>query len=117
MNKHGGRPSEELKHFTNREKEQDVFRRHIGAAEGTALPVVMFYGVGGVGKTWLTKKLRGLVDPAGQEAHPLVPANEKAIPSARLDLDTSTGGVNYSGDPASAYAQMSAATGRGVSRL
>jgi tetratricopeptide (TPR) repeat protein len=93
------RPSQELRHFTNREKEEAVLRRHLDAAEGSALPVVMFYGVGGVGKTWLTKRLRGLLSeaPLGSLGAPL--------PSARLDLDEKVGS-RFHKDPAAAYLQI-----------
>jgi hypothetical protein len=47
-----------LQTFTNREKELDVLRRVLDLAEGHALPVVIFWGVGGNGKPWLLRKLR-----------------------------------------------------------
>ena len=61
MNKVSGRPSEELRHFTNREDEKKVFTDYVNAMDGASLPALMFYGVGGIGKTWLTKRLRQLL--------------------------------------------------------
>ncbi len=51
MNKGGGRPSEELRHFTNREDEKKVFTAFVNGRDGDNLPLLMFYGVGGIGKT------------------------------------------------------------------
>jgi len=50
--------------------------------------VLLFYGVGGAGKTWLLKKLRAQV-PAG-------------IPFAHLDFDVAAGGRRFLLDPATA---------------
>lgn len=45
MNKGGDRPSEELRHFTNREDEKRVFTDYATTSDGGSLPVLMFYGV------------------------------------------------------------------------
>src|SRR3989304_5983738 len=87
-------PSKDLKHFTDRENEQKVFQHHLDAAEGAQLPVIMFFGVGGVGKTWLSKRLReSLGDPA-------------IVPSARIDFESSVGGASYCHDSAAAVAEI-----------
>jgi tetratricopeptide (TPR) repeat protein len=72
--------------FTDREGHQTLFHRHLNAAEEP--PVLMFYGVGGAGKTWLLKKLRSQV-----------PTD---IPSAYLDFDVAAGGRRFVLDPATA---------------
>jgi tetratricopeptide (TPR) repeat protein len=79
-------PSDEMARFTDRESHQSLFHRHLNAAEEP--PVVMFYGVGGAGKTWLLKKLRTQV-----------PID---IPSAYLDFDVAAGGRRFVLDPATA---------------
>ena len=92
MNRRGAKPSEELRHFTNREKEKELFQRLLEGQKGAVMPLVMFYGVGGIGKTWLTKQAR-------QE---WLPDN---MPSARLDFDTSVG-TSYMNDSAAALAEI-----------
>ena len=51
------KPSRELKHFTDRDDEQAFFARLLDFAAGSTLPVLMFFGVGGTGKTWLLRRL------------------------------------------------------------
>jgi tetratricopeptide (TPR) repeat protein len=86
--------------FTDRESQQAAFQRHLYSANEPQ--VLVFYGVGGTGKTWLLRKLREQV-----------PAN---IPSAYLDFDVSAGGKRFVDDPVSALQsirqQLSAATPR-----
>ncbi len=85
-------PSEEISNFTNRENEQEVLRRVLNLPEGATLPVLMFYGVGGTGKTWLLQKLRQCLD--------------KEIPSAYLDLDPRSGASGYFSDSSRALAEI-----------
>jgi tetratricopeptide (TPR) repeat protein len=73
------RPSQELANFTNRESEFRVFERLLYLSAKLSLPVLSFYGVGGIGKTWLAKRLR-------EVAH-------SAVPTARIDFDPSSGGA------------------------
>ncbi|MGV3616275.1 MAG: hypothetical protein ACO1SV_13155 [Fimbriimonas sp.] len=47
---------DELENFTNRVAEREAIRCLLDATENDAVPVLVFYGVGGVGKTLLTKK-------------------------------------------------------------
>lgn len=47
-----------IKHFTDREEALGTFARYLAAPEGTLLPVINFYGVGGIGKSLLLRKLR-----------------------------------------------------------
>ena len=51
-------PSEELSYFTNRVDELTAFNRILNIPESQPIPVLMFYGVGGAGKSWLLKRLR-----------------------------------------------------------
>ena len=93
MSKPGRRantPSIELSRFTDREDKQTIFRRLLNVAEEP--PVLMFYGIGGAGKTWLLKKLRSLV-PDG-------------IRLAYLDFDVTAGGKRFLLDPASALQSL-----------
>src|SRR5207249_930332 len=85
-------PSQQLQNFTNRENELDVLRRVLDLAQGQPLPVVMFWGVGGNGKSWLLRKLREALPPD--------------FPSALLDLDPMTGGTPYHADSARALAEL-----------
>jgi len=75
----GRTPSEEIAHFTDREDQQALFRLNLVSPIETR--VLVFYGVGGAGKTWLLKKLMEQV-----------PAD---IPKALLDFDRNAGGLRY----------------------
>ena len=86
-------PSENLRYFTNRTDELDVFNRLLSAPAGEPLPVLMFYGVGGCGKTWLLRKLREKTA-------------QLKIPNAFLDLDTRTGTHIGRQDKAGRLAEM-----------
>ena len=46
-----------LRHFTDRVHAVAAFRRHLDAPSDRVLPVLMFSGVGGVGKSLLVRKL------------------------------------------------------------
>ena len=83
-------PSTEIVRFTDREDKQEVFRRLLNAV--VEPPVLMFYGLGGAGKSWLLKKLRTLV-PEG-------------MPAAYLDFDVAAGGKRFLLDPASALQSL-----------
>jgi tetratricopeptide (TPR) repeat protein len=72
--------------FTNRDDQQALFQHHLFSPQEP--PVLMFYGVGGAGKTWLLKRLRNQV-----------PAD---IPSAYLDFDVAAKGGRFVSDPATA---------------
>jgi tetratricopeptide (TPR) repeat protein len=83
-------PSNEIARFTDRDDQRAIFRRLLDSA--TEPPVLMFYGVGGSGKSWLLKQLR-------QET----PAD---IPSALLDFDVAAGGHGFVLDPAAALHEI-----------
>jgi hypothetical protein len=85
-------PSQELRHFTNRVSELQVFRDAVNLPAGTPLPVLMFYGVGGIGKSWLLRRLR-------QEV-------ASTLPSALLDFEPSIGGTPYHADSARSLAEL-----------
>ncbi len=59
------RPGERLSHFaareyfTNRENAIEIFQRYARTSGSKALPVLVFYGVGGIGKTALVQRLAG----------------------------------------------------------
>jgi len=87
-------PSKELKNFTNRDGQLSEFRHRLDAPAGSPLPVWMFYGVGGIGKTWLLRRLsEALGDPP-------------VVPSARLELDPTSGGAPYHQDSGFALAEI-----------
>lgn len=86
----GHTPSEEIAHFTDREEQQAVFRKHLYSKDEP--PVLVFYGVGGAGKTWLLEKLRHAIPPD--------------TPYARLDFDRAKGGMRYVFDPAAGLRSM-----------
>jgi tetratricopeptide (TPR) repeat protein len=76
-----------MSRFTDREGQQATFQRHLHSVNEPQ--VLVFYGVGGTGKTWLLKKLQEQV-PDG-------------IPTARLDFDVSAFGKRYVDDPVPAF--------------
>jgi len=78
------KPSNELARFTDRDDERALFQKWVASA--TEPPVLMFYGIGGAGKSWLLKKLR--------EETP------RDLPSAFLDFDVAAGGQRFILDPA-----------------
>lgn len=92
MRRTGASPGSELKNFTNREGERAIFDRLLAVPAGARLPLVMFYGVGGVGKSWLIRKARLEWLP-------------ETLPSARLDYDPSVG-ARYQHDSAAALAEI-----------
>src|ERR1035441_2314016 len=94
-------PSNEIARFTDREDQQRVFRRYLHSP--TEPPVLMFYGVGGAGKTWLLKKLK-------QETR-------ADVPTAYLDFDAQAGGQRVTLDPAAALYEIRQQIGRGAPRF
>jgi len=89
-----GRPSEELRHFTGREDVQAVFQRLLNLDAPTPLPVLMYYGVGGMGKSWLLKRLRsGLKEGSG-------------LPSALIDFDSALNGSSFHRDIGALLAEI-----------
>jgi tetratricopeptide (TPR) repeat protein len=90
-----------MQHFTDREDQQSVFRRYLGST--LEPPVLCFYGIGGAGKTWLLKKLMGIV-PSG-------------IPTAFLDFDRERGGRTFTIDPSSGLQEIRRQLGVGCARF
>ena len=82
-----------LRHFTGRDAELGLVQRLVDAPDGTALPVLAFHGVGGIGKTWLVRRLREIL--AGQD-----------LPCATLDFDARFGGVAFRTDSGSALGEI-----------
>ena len=85
-------PASELRNFTNRLDEQATFQRLLDLDAPHFPPVLMFHGVGGAGKTWLLRNLRRKV--------------VEDMPTAHLDLDRSTGGIDYAHNSARALAEI-----------
>ena len=88
----GSSPTQELRHFTNRDHERCVVGRILALPPGQLLPVVMFYGIGGSGKSWLLRRLSADLWPDP--------------PSALLDLDPQSGGAPYHTDYSRALAEL-----------
>jgi tetratricopeptide (TPR) repeat protein len=86
--------SDQLRRFTNRENERKVFWEKVDTEQGKPLPVLMFHGVGGAGKTSLCKHLRESLKQS------------PVVPFAWLDFDKKAGGAPYVGDVASALALL-----------
>ncbi len=84
-------PSSEMGNFTNRDSELKVYQRMLALDSPAFPPVLMFYGVGGTGKTWLLKRL-----------HKLSPN----IPRAYIDLDPATGGNAYANNTSRTIAEI-----------
>lgn len=89
-------PDAALKYFTNREGFIDAFIRYLHAPEGEPLRVLMFYGVGGIGKTTLIRKLSGNLRLADKATPPFP---KPSLPQARFDFDTLR-------DPLQAYREV-----------
>jgi hypothetical protein len=87
-------PSRNIRHFTDRENERDLFARYLDRRQGEHLPVLFFYGVGGTGKTWLLQKLREIV------------SSRDGVPHAHLDFSLLRGGEVYRRDHAAALAEI-----------
>lgn len=86
-------PSSNLRHFTNRVSELETLRQQLNVPFGYTLPVIMFYGVGGAGKSWLLKRCSEELD-------------KFSVPYARLNFDHLIGGTSYHADPAVALAEI-----------
>src|SRR5271156_1298200 len=84
--------SQRLQNFVNREAQLGILKRVLDLPAGQPLPVLMFSGVGGSGKSWLLRKLREAL-PAG-------------IPAASIDLEPSTGGTPYHADSSRSLAEL-----------
>jgi tetratricopeptide (TPR) repeat protein len=94
-------PSDEIAHFTDREDQQELFRRSLHSAVEPS--VLVFYGVGGAGKTWLLKRLRAQVPPE--------------VPTAFLDFDRAAGGRRFVFDPPAALYEIRQQLGRPTPRF
>ena len=90
----GGTPGQELKHFTDRENELATFQRLLALEEPARLPALMFFGVGGTGKSWLLKRLRNAL------------AGQLSIPWAYIDFDRQSGGPSYVSDFSNLLAEV-----------
>ena len=84
-------PSEELSYFTNRVDELTAFNRILNIPEKQPIPVLMFYGVGGAGKSWMLKRLKQQI---------------KTIPTVYLDLDPKVSEQSWGKEPSLAFAEI-----------
>ncbi len=84
-------PSEELSHFTNRVDEIAAFNRILEIPDGQPIPLLMFYGVGGAGKSWLLKRMR---------------QQTQTIPTVFLDLDPGSSDQPFRNNPSRAFAEI-----------
>ncbi|MCE5217841.1 tetratricopeptide repeat protein [bacterium] len=64
-----------INHFTDRREALAAFQAHLDAPEGQPLPVLQFFGVGGIGKSLLLEKLRNDLSET-----------EKRLPVAAVDF-------------------------------
>ena len=87
-------PSQELRLFTDRVDVKAAFLRHFEQRGASSLPVLMFYGVGGMGKSWLLKHLRSTVVAGSGRL------------SAFIDLEPSVGGAKYHRDLSALLAEV-----------
>ncbi len=88
------RPGQELKYFTDREDVRGVFEGLLDRPAGSSLPVLMYYGVGGMGKTWLLRKLRADL------------LERSPMPSALIDFEPEAGGASYHRDGGALLAKI-----------
>ncbi len=82
-----------LDDFTNRQDELLLFQKYLKADWNARLPVLMFHGAAGVGKTLLLERFRQEADKAN-------------LPFAHLDFEERSGGVSCFSDPATALAAL-----------
>jgi len=86
-----GKPSEDLSHFSGREPERRLFWDYLGMEVGRLprLPVLMFLGVGGNGKTWLLRHLKAEISGPFSD-----------LPSVRIDFTKEETSSLFRDDPA-----------------
>ncbi len=84
---------EQMDRFTNRDVERARLMELVTAPVGSPLPVVMFYGVGGAGKTLLLERFRNELDGS-------------KVPWAKLDFDPQAGGGAFHTDSAEALIRL-----------
>jgi len=78
-------PDGDLRNFTNRHRETGLVRQWLNTPAGSPLPMQMFYGVSGAGKTKLVARIRQIYQP-------------EPLPTAFLDLDTGSGSNRFTHD-------------------
>ncbi len=84
---------EQMDRFTNRDIERARLKELVTATPGSPLPVLMFYGVGGAGKTLLLERFRNELDGS-------------KVPWAKLDFDPQAGGGAFHTDSAEALIRL-----------
>lgn len=78
-------PDDDLRNFTNRDRETGLVRAWLDASPGSPVPMQMFYGVGGSGKSMLVARLRQILRP-------------EKLPLAVIDFDTGAGQNRFTND-------------------
>ena len=91
LGEEANQPSHELSHFTNRVDELAAYQRVLEIPHGQPIPLLMFYGVGGAGKSWLLKRFR---------------QQTLSTPTVYIDLDPSLGGGSWSNSPSRTLAEI-----------
>ena len=71
--------------FTNRQDEIEQFQKTLACTDTQAVPALMYFGVAGVGKTWLLKRLKQCCEATSDTS--LVPFAEIDCQYARSALD------------------------------
>ena len=106
-------PGQHVQNFTDREEPLKLILAHLEAPEDQWLPALVFWGVGGIGKTWLTLKLQAHLEgtstvPGFLESEADAWGRVPKLPCARLDFDPIRNplGGNYQNDPLAALAAI-----------
>jgi len=76
---------EDLRNFTDRDEATSLIRTRVDAPARMALPMLMFYGVGGAGKSMLASRLRQIF--------------HQELPCAFIDFDTGAGSNPLAKEP------------------
>ena len=76
---------EDLHNFTNRAEQTALVRKWLATPSGYPLPMQMFYGVGGAGKSMFVARLRQILLP-------------EPLPLAFIDFDTASGSNPFTND-------------------
>ena len=98
-----GAPQNPLDWFTDRDGQQQTVADHLNAASGAVLPLLVFYGVGGVGKSLLGDRIRQMARRESEEFF----RTSKALPYIRLDFDARLPeSALWQRDPAEVYAAI-----------
>jgi hypothetical protein len=97
------RPSDAIAHFTGRKEQKQSFSRLLHEVpDDHSLPVLVFYGIGGVGKSWLLSLLHKAMK---SDVANTIRIDDRPIPSALISLEGPTGRM-FIDDPMVALAEI-----------